>query len=129
MNSSKDCVRTIRLTCNKDRFRKYTGMVLPDTSSSWYNKNMVLEECAEMCLQNCSCTAYANLDISGGGSGCLLWYHDLIDLRHYPQAQGGQDIYIRYSDSELGTLYQSHIFKQFFFSLWMKIFLSCYLRH
>ncbi|XP_025980684.2 G-type lectin S-receptor-like serine/threonine-protein kinase At4g27290 [Glycine max] len=101
MNSSKDCVRTIRLTCNKDRFRKYTGMVLPDTSSSWYNKNMVLEECAEMCLQNCSCTAYANLDISGGGSGCLLWYHDLIDLRHYPQAQGGQDIYIRYSDSEL----------------------------
>ncbi|KAG4971865.1 hypothetical protein JHK85_038286 [Glycine max] len=102
INRSMGCVRTIRLTCNKDGFRRYTGMVLPDTSSSWYDRNLNLQQCKDLCLQNCSCTAYANLDISGGGSGCLLWYHDLIDLRHYPQAQGGQDIYIRYSDSELG---------------------------
>ncbi|TKY49027.1 G-type lectin S-receptor serine/threonine-protein kinase [Spatholobus suberectus] len=103
INRSKDCVRTIPLTCNKDGFRKYTGMVLPDTSSSWYNKSIDLQACEGLCLQNCSCTAYANLDIRGGGSGCLLWFHDLIDLRHYPLAQGGQAIYIRYPVSELGT--------------------------
>ncbi|RDY00482.1 G-type lectin S-receptor-like serine/threonine-protein kinase, partial [Mucuna pruriens] len=46
---SKDCVRNISLTCNKDKdgFKKYIGMVLPGTSSSWYNKNMVLQECKD----------------------------------------------------------------------------------
>ncbi|KAK7324621.1 hypothetical protein VNO77_28335 [Canavalia gladiata] len=98
---SNGCVRITPLSCSKDGFRKYTGMVLPDTSSSWYNKTMAQQECEILCLQNCNCTAYANSDISGGGSGCLLWFRDLIDMRKFPQAQGGQDIYIRFPASEL----------------------------
>ncbi|WRX29328.1 Serine-threonine/tyrosine-protein kinase [Theobroma cacao] len=30
---------------------------------------MNLEECRAKCLQNCSCMAYTNLDIRGGGEG------------------------------------------------------------
>jgi hypothetical protein len=53
-----------------------------------------------MCTKNCSCIAYTNLDIREGGSGCLLWFSDLIDIRRLNE--NGQDIYIRMAASELG---------------------------
>ncbi|KAK2976703.1 hypothetical protein RJ640_013959 [Escallonia rubra] len=48
--------------------------------------------------------AYANLDIRGGGSGCLLWFADLIDIRDFPDG-AGQDVYARMasSDSEMAV--------------------------
>lgn len=100
---SNGCVRGSALDCDgKDGFKKYTDMKLPDTSFSRFNKTMSLEECRKTCLKNCSCTAYANLDIRDGGSGCLLWFHDLIDMRQLHH--GGQDLYIRVSASETGAL-------------------------
>ena len=99
---SNGCARITPLSCSKDGFIKYTGVILPDTSSSWYNKTMFLQECENLCLQNCSCTAYTNLDKRGGGSGCLLWFDDLIDMRQ--SSQVGEDIYIRVHSSELGSL-------------------------
>lgn len=101
---SNGCIRSIPLDCNKsnnDGFMAYTGVKLPDTSSSWYSKTMDLVECKKSCLQNCSCTAYASLDIRVGGSGCLLWFDGLIDIRQF--SQGGQDLYIRVPASELGS--------------------------
>ena len=66
---SGGCVRRIKLSCHGgDGFVKYSGMKLPDTSSSWFNKSLSLEECKTLCLRNCSCTAYANLDIRDGGA-------------------------------------------------------------
>ena len=53
-----------------------------------------------MCLRDCSCAAYTNSNISGGGSGCLLWFGDLIDIKEL--AENGQDFYIRMAASELG---------------------------
>jgi hypothetical protein len=100
---SDGCVRRTPLECNDgDRFLKRTRVKLPDTSSSWYNKSMTLKECEGMCLKNCSCTAYASLDIRGGGSGCLLWFGSLIDTREF--TEGGQDLYIRMAATELGTI-------------------------
>ncbi|MED6135623.1 hypothetical protein PIB30_048351 [Stylosanthes scabra] len=96
---SNGCVRITQLDCSKNEFMKYTGIVLPDTSSSRYNKTIDLQECEKLCLKNCSCTAYANLDKRDGGSGCLLWFGDLIDMRQ--ASEGGQDIYIRVPSSEL----------------------------
>jgi hypothetical protein len=91
------------LKCNDgDRFLKRTGLKLPDTSSSWYDKSMTLQECEGMCLKNCSCTTYTSLDVRGGGSGCLLWLGSLIDLRELGEA--GQDLYIRMATTELGTI-------------------------
>ncbi|BFG29368.1 hypothetical protein CerSpe_156420 [Prunus speciosa] len=83
-----------RLGCsNGDRFQSLTKAKLPDTSSSWINSTMSLEECKKMCLRNCSCTAYANLDISEGGSGCLLWFGELIDIKEFES--GGQELFVR----------------------------------
>ncbi|XP_054815415.1 G-type lectin S-receptor-like serine/threonine-protein kinase At4g27290 [Prosopis cineraria] len=99
-NWSGGCVQSAQMDCSSiDGFRKYRGVKLPDTSSSQFNKTMNLEECQQSCQRNCSCTAFANLDIRDGGSGCLLWFNDLIDMKQLPQ--GGQDIFIRVPASEL----------------------------
>jgi hypothetical protein len=74
---------------------------------------MSLKECEEWCLKNCSCTAYANLDIRNGGSGCLLWFAELVDMVEV--AVGGQDLYVRVPASVLGILYSSLLFFFFFF--------------
>ncbi|RDY03952.1 G-type lectin S-receptor-like serine/threonine-protein kinase, partial [Mucuna pruriens] len=96
------CVTRNKSICknnNTDSFWRYTNMKLPDSSSSWFNKTMKLEECQKLCLKNCSCSACANLDIRSGGSGCLLWFDDLVDMRRF--SQWGQDLYIRVPALEL----------------------------
>ncbi|XP_019159943.1 PREDICTED: G-type lectin S-receptor-like serine/threonine-protein kinase At4g27290 isoform X2 [Ipomoea nil] len=98
---SGGCVRRRGLHCNNgtDIFVKYPGIKLPDTKYSWYDETMTLQECEQVCLKNCTCTAYSRLDIRNGGSGCLLWFGDLIDIRKL--SDRGQDIYIRLASSEL----------------------------
>ncbi|KAF5780972.1 putative protein kinase RLK-Pelle-DLSV family [Helianthus annuus] len=72
---SQGCRHTIPLDCNpREGFNKYSNLKLPDTRGSWYNQTMTLLECEQMCKRNCSCTAYTTLNISGTGSGCLLWF-------------------------------------------------------
>ncbi|KAJ4823216.1 hypothetical protein Tsubulata_013990 [Turnera subulata] len=97
---SGGCVRKTPLTCGRgEGFVRYTQMKLPDTSRSWYNMNMNLQECEDMCLRNCSCTAYTSANISGAGSGCLVWFGELTDMRVYPDS--GQELYVRMSASYL----------------------------
>ncbi|KEH19640.1 S-locus lectin kinase family protein [Medicago truncatula] len=99
---SGGCVPKIELVCgnnNTSVFLRYIEMKLPDTSSSLYNKTMNLVECQKVCMKNCSCTSYANMDIRKGGSGCLLWFGDLVDMRVI--SQWGQDLYIKVPSSEL----------------------------
>ncbi|CAL5393097.1 unnamed protein product [Camellia sinensis] len=102
---SNGCVRRTPLDChNGDGFLKYSGYKMPDTRNSWFDRNMTLGECKMVCLKNCSCMAYPNLDISSGGSGCLLWFKELIDMRELNA--NGQDIYIRMASSELDSTVQ-----------------------
>ncbi|RDX84538.1 G-type lectin S-receptor-like serine/threonine-protein kinase, partial [Mucuna pruriens] len=99
---SNGCVPRNKSNCKNsktDRFWRYPDVKLPDTSSSWFSKTTSLEECQKLCLENCSCTAYANLDIRNGGSGCLLWFDELLDTRKF--SHRGQDLYIRVPVSEL----------------------------
>lgn len=56
-----------------------------------------------MCLKNCTCTACANSDIKNGGSGCLLWFGDLVDVKEYEKYNYEQPVYLRLSASELGN--------------------------
>ena len=44
--------------------------------------------------------AYTNSDIRGGGSGCAVWYGNLIDIRQL--STSGQDLYVRMPALELG---------------------------
>ncbi|XP_024021184.1 G-type lectin S-receptor-like serine/threonine-protein kinase At4g27290 [Morus notabilis] len=103
MDWSDGCVRNNPLNCtekDKDGFVKYSSLKLPDATHSWVNKTMNLKECRAKCLSNCSCTAYTNSDIRGQGSGCAIWFGDLMDIRQY--SDEGQDLFIRMPHSELG---------------------------
>ncbi|KAL2327894.1 hypothetical protein Fmac_021321 [Flemingia macrophylla] len=99
---SQGCVRNKPLSC-KDKltegFVKFEGLKVPDTTHTWLDDNIGLEECRVKCLNNCSCMAYTNSDIRGGGSGCVMWFGDLVDMQQYEN--GGQDLYIRMDASEL----------------------------
>ncbi|KAI3734763.1 hypothetical protein L6452_14241 [Arctium lappa] len=99
---SGGCQRKQPLQCgSEDGFWKVSGIKFPDTRYSRYNVSMTLEECEMTCTRDCSCTAYAQLDIRNGGSGCLLWFHELKDIREYDQKQ---ELYIRMAASELADL-------------------------
>ncbi|KAJ0684560.1 putative non-specific serine/threonine protein kinase [Helianthus annuus] len=56
---------------------------------------MTLVEYEKMCKTNCSCTAYTYSNISGTGSGCLLWFGNLTDIRTF--AENGDTLYVRVS--------------------------------
>ncbi|TKY66631.1 G-type lectin S-receptor serine/threonine-protein kinase [Spatholobus suberectus] len=97
---SQGCVLSEPSSCgvkNKDGFKKFSGLKLPDTTRSWVDGNLTLEDCEAKCLENCSCTAYAYLDIRDG-NGCINWFGALLDLR--VASLPGQDLYIRMVASE-----------------------------
>ncbi|RVW37249.1 Receptor-like serine/threonine-protein kinase SD1-8 [Vitis vinifera] len=97
---SNGCVRSTPLDCQKgDGFVKYSGVKLPDTRSSWFNESMNLKECASLCLSNCSCHCLCKFRYQRGGSGCLLWFGDLIDIRDF--TENGQEFYVRMAAADL----------------------------
>ena len=102
-NASGGCVRKNQeLICrNREGFLKVANVIIPDTSAAYVNMSLNLKECGTECLRNCSCTAYANAEVTGGGSGCLMWTGDLLDTRKFPD--WGQDLYIRVDRLELGN--------------------------
>jgi hypothetical protein len=105
MDWTQGCVRNKSLSCqdkHKHGFLKFFGLKVPDTTHSWVDKSMNLKECRVKCLNNCSCMAYTNSNITGEGSGCALWFGDLLDIRKFDE--GGQDLYIRIHASELGSM-------------------------
>ncbi|XP_042520167.1 G-type lectin S-receptor-like serine/threonine-protein kinase At4g27290 isoform X2 [Macadamia integrifolia] len=105
MDWSGGCVQKTALSCKgHEGFLMFSGLKLPDTKRTWVNRSMDLNECEMMCLKNCSCNAYARADVRGGGSGCVLWFGDLIDIRQFPisSSSSGQDLFIRVDASELG---------------------------
>lgn len=59
--------------------------------------------------------AYSNSDVRGQGSRCVLWFHDLLDIRQVPN--GGQDLYIRIEASKQGACFDKVFFPTDNFSL------------
>ncbi|MCL7046165.1 hypothetical protein MKW94_016119 [Papaver nudicaule] len=97
-NWTDGCVRKTSLECGSDIFVPIAGLKLPDMINFLVNKSMSLDECNLQCRRNCSCTAYANSDVRGGGSGCILWFGDLFDFRHF--SDGGDQLFLRLASSE-----------------------------
>ncbi|KAI9071357.1 hypothetical protein K1719_046684 [Acacia pycnantha] len=102
MDWTQGCIHSESWSCmvkNRDHFLNFSGLKLADTTHSWVNTSMTLEECKIKCWENCSCTAFANSDISsGGGSGCAIWFGDLIDIKRISDPD--QVIYIRLAAPE-----------------------------
>ncbi|KAK3143617.1 hypothetical protein QOZ80_4AG0302610 [Eleusine coracana subsp. coracana] len=104
--SSGGCRRKAPLDCGggngttTDGFVVVRGVKLPDTDNATVDMGATVEQCRERCLGNCSCVAYAAADIrgGGGGSGCVMWMNDIVDVRYVDK---GQDLYLRLAKSEL----------------------------
>ncbi|KAK1420055.1 hypothetical protein QVD17_21360 [Tagetes erecta] len=99
-DGSDGCVRNSELDCGSDKFLPLKNMKLPESSKAFVDQSMNLSRCAAICKSNCSCTAYANTDITEGGSGCVMWAVDLFDMRQYAESEGGQDLYVRVAVSD-----------------------------
>ncbi|XP_017190598.2 G-type lectin S-receptor-like serine/threonine-protein kinase At1g11410 [Malus domestica] len=61
--------------------------------------SLSLKGCEQECMKNCSCMAYTSADERGGGTGCVLWYGDLIDTRTFSNVR--QDLYVRVDTATL----------------------------
>ncbi|KAF6139221.1 hypothetical protein GIB67_040368 [Kingdonia uniflora] len=85
---------------NGDGFVKVASMKLPDTSGSILNVSINHKECRMEYLKNCSCIAYANSYIREGGSGCVMWFLDLVDIKKFQV--NGQDLYLWMAALEFG---------------------------
>ncbi|KAL5548107.1 hypothetical protein UlMin_003338 [Ulmus minor] len=113
LNLSKGCRRKTPLDCRKgEGFVKLAGVKLPDLVDYSFNNSMSLDECKEACLKNCSCKAYANSDVRDGGSGCLMWFNNLIDVTEFRVEGSDQDIYIRLSASEIKSIHDANMTKR-----------------
>ncbi|MED6143523.1 hypothetical protein PIB30_007139 [Stylosanthes scabra] len=98
-DGSDGCVRNTGLDCPNDRFLHLQNMKLPETTRVFLNKSMRLDECESLCKRNCSCTAYANIDIRNGGTGCVMWIGQLLDMSVFPT--NGQDLYVRLAAADI----------------------------
>ncbi|KAK8477758.1 hypothetical protein V6N11_008877 [Hibiscus sabdariffa] len=100
LNWTGGCVRRTPLDCLKrEGFLKIENVKLPDLLDFKFDERLNLKDCRAECLKNCSCTAYANPNHNG--SGCLMWFGSLIDIREFIEEQSEQDIYIRLPASEI----------------------------
>lgn len=76
----------------EDGFLERRSIKLPDFASVVDTK-----DCKVNCLQNGSCTAYAEVI----GIGCMVWYGDLVDILHFQHGEGNA-LHIRLAHSDLG---------------------------
>ncbi|CAN8294248.1 unnamed protein product [Cochlearia groenlandica] len=118
-NWSKGCVRRAPLRCERlsnvssnggkgDGFLKLQKMKVPiSAEQSLANE----QACPKVCLDNCSCTAYAY----DRGIGCMIWSRSLLDMQSF--VGSGIDLYIRLSHSELSKLTISILVSLAFLSL------------
>ncbi|XP_057537115.1 receptor-like serine/threonine-protein kinase SD1-8 [Amaranthus tricolor] len=101
-DGSRGCVRKTKLDCGSDGFLKLVNMKLPESNTAFVDDDLDLDQCRDLCKKNCSCTAFANLEVvQGVGNGCVIWADNLNDMRDY--VQGGQDLYLRLAESDLGV--------------------------
>ncbi|KAI4374088.1 hypothetical protein MLD38_012126 [Melastoma candidum] len=100
-DGSNGCTRDKELDCSSDGFLLLSGMKLPDSSGAFLDPDMTLQDCQDKCSRNCSCTAFATANISEGGSGCVMWFGELLDMRHY--AIGGQDLYVKLAAADVAA--------------------------
>ena len=81
-NTSGGCIGRTPLDCQSEGgFVKVTEVKLPDLIDFHVTVDMSLRKCRVLCLNNCSCKAYAYSNLNGSSTGWLMWSGDLIDIR------------------------------------------------
>ncbi|KAJ8761554.1 hypothetical protein K2173_004330 [Erythroxylum novogranatense] len=91
---------------NGEGFVKVTPLKIPDSSvGSWVSMSMSRIDCENVCLANCSCTAYSSVDFGSKGTACLAWYGDLVDTME--NEDESYDLYVRVDATELAEYSRS----------------------
>lgn len=120
-NWTSGCVRRKELQCGiqggkPDGFLKLQMMKVPDNAEWFVGLNP--EQCRTTCLANCSCLAYTH----DTGTGCMRWSGNLIDIEDL--SPGGEDLFIRLEQSELGKFIRIIFSKILCFSITTYVFRS-----
>ncbi|KAG4213683.1 hypothetical protein ERO13_A01G071200v2 [Gossypium hirsutum] len=129
---SAGCIHSEPLNCQSgDGFIRIEKVKTPDATNSWVNQTMNLKECRAKCLRNCSCMAYTNVYVTRGGSGCAMWFDDLLDIKQFQS--DGQDLYVRVSASEAEQKKKAKvklaiILGTVIAALWGFLLIVCYIR-
>ncbi|CAH8372248.1 unnamed protein product [Eruca vesicaria subsp. sativa] len=92
--TTKECVQKNNGTCSGDNHFSLVGkMNLPSNTKS--NPSVTKpEQCGEICLKECTCTAYSkSISLETGNQSCLIWSRNLLDLCSY--SDEGQNLYVR----------------------------------
>ncbi|KAK3119209.1 hypothetical protein QOZ80_9BG0715860 [Eleusine coracana subsp. coracana] len=101
-DTSGRCIRNTPLNCggvnrNKtgiaDKFYSMPGTRLPPNRKGIINASSA-DECAQVCLSNCSCTAY-----SYGTGGCSIWHDELLNVAM--DNNNGQTLSLRLAAKEV----------------------------
>nr|GLL28795.1 putative G-type lectin S-receptor-like serine/threonine-protein kinase At1g61610 [Ipomoea trifida] len=100
---SAGCERKSPLHCNsneggEDGFLKISNVKWPASYQPWEVGST--EMCRILCLQNCSCNAYA---YSSNGR-CLLWNEQLLDLEQLGNHSSLGDLFLKYPKNDTGVL-------------------------
>lgn len=105
-NATRGCERKTRLSCNQDDvYLNLTNMKMPDTRNTIVDAEIGLEECKTRCLDDCNCTAVANMG-TYKPSGGVMWTGELVDIRSMDQ---GQDLYVKLVSTDLGLFTSMNI--------------------
>ncbi|XP_034211674.1 G-type lectin S-receptor-like serine/threonine-protein kinase RKS1 isoform X1 [Prunus dulcis] len=84
---------------NGEGFVKVARVKEPDTTkAAQLLTSISANQCQQVCLSNCSCTAYMSIEWEGR-IDCLVWYGELLDI--LVRTELGQDLYVRVDKMEL----------------------------
>ncbi|KAK1644052.1 hypothetical protein QYE76_061857 [Lolium multiflorum] len=112
---SEGCQRKKALHCG-DGFLALPAIKVPDGFVHVLNRSM--EECAAECARNCSCVAYAQVNLStsttGDSTRCFVWAGDLIDTEKKidGNAAGSETLHLRIAGlADSGRIQERNILK------------------
>ncbi|XP_020168721.1 G-type lectin S-receptor-like serine/threonine-protein kinase At2g19130 [Aegilops tauschii subsp. strangulata] len=74
-NTQLDCISNKSTTHTTDKFYSVPCVKLPQDVPK-VEAAASTNECAQVCLSDCSCTAY-----SFGNNGCFMWHNELLNIR------------------------------------------------
>ncbi|CAH8272251.1 unnamed protein product [Arabidopsis lyrata] len=93
-NMTDGCTRKTPLKCGADKFIPLVQMSFPYTENTSFPGTSDIQECQDICVVRCKCTAFSiTHNLLSGSLECVTWTGELLDLRR--NSNESQKIYIK----------------------------------